>query len=188
MRTFDAASLRSLPVIATSEGRVLGRVKDALFDPQAHHLIGVLVSARGRGGGAALLDRARIRSLGPFAVTTASGDDLQPLETHGRAQAVAASRIHLQGAPVLAEDGERIGSVRRIWVSDDGEVERYESASGPLAISGRFSIEPAQVLAIGEDAMVVSNEVRDQKRRPAQGRAGRAPSEKRYGTIEGSRR
>src|SRR5438128_12156162 len=112
----NANDLLGLPVIATMEGRIMGRVKDVIFDPSEHQLLGVLVSRKHEPGGAAFLDRDSVRALGPHAVSVTREDDLRPLDANLRAKEVTESGIHLQSTPVLTELGEQVGQIREIII------------------------------------------------------------------------
>ena len=152
--TFEAATLHSLPVIAVTEGRILGRVKETIFDPEDHALIGVTVSRRD-GKPEDFLDVRQARCLGPFAVTTSATANLQKLESHARAHEVVASGVHVRDAPVLTDAGEPIGKIAQIWIRDDGGVAAYVAASGSFLFGRKRRLSPHDVIVIGEDAMIV---------------------------------
>lgn len=156
MSTRNASELMSLPVIATQQGREIGRVKDVLFDPNAHQLLGLMVTAAAAAESTMFLERDAIRSIGDDAVTVDSDDKLGAVASYPRVREIIDSGIHLKGAPVLTESGESLGRVDKIMVDEAGGVAAYEVSRGVLGLGGRKEIAPADVISIGEDAIIVS--------------------------------
>lgn len=157
-RTFESGKLHGLPVIAVVEGRVLGTVRELLFDPAEHQLLGVLVARRGGERHDDFLDISCIARLGPFAITARETRDLRPLSSHSRANDVAVAGIRPRGARVLMESGEPVGTVRQVWITPGGRVEKYVLGGGMLGIANRHEVAPGEVIVIGEDAMIVTAE------------------------------
>ncbi len=164
--TFEAATLHPLPVIAVNEGRILGRVKDTIFDPAGHALVGVTVSRRD-GKPEDFLAVNRARRLGPFAVTTAASADLRTVESHDRARDVLAAGIRLRGAPVLTDDGEPIGKLAEIWLREDGAVVEYVAAARSFLFSKKRRLTPRDVIVIGDDVMIVHRSAIERRRNDA---------------------
>lgn len=157
----DANELMSMPVIATGAGRELGRVKDVLFDPGAHALLGLMVASQAPGEATMFLDRTRIKGIGQDAVTVEGETALEPFASVGRAREVVDSGIHLRGANVLTEGGDSIGKVDKVLVNEDGSVASYHVTKGVFGFGSRKELPPSSVISIGEDAVIVSNEARD---------------------------
>lgn len=155
-RVFDSATLHSLPVLAISEGRVLGKVKDEIFDPQRHVLVGLTVDGA---DGERFVDLERVQRLGPFAVTVRRSSDLQDLSDHERALAIVDSGIKLRGEPVLTDVGEPMGRLDKIWIDDRGDVIKYRCSLGSIGLRRSREITPDQVMVVGQDAMIVSADV-----------------------------
>ncbi len=163
--TTEATALISRPVIDTSHGRQLGRVKDAVFDPEQQVFLGLLVEARP--GGDMFLQRERIRAFGGDAVTVESESSLTPLVAEPRARAVVESGVHLRGSPVVTEEGEKLGSLDHIALNDDGSIACYSVSSGFLSLGDRIDILPSRVKTIGVDAIVVAPDVDVDGREPS---------------------
>ena len=159
-RTFESTTLDSLPVVAVDEGRVLGRVRDLVFDPAAHMLLGAIV-ARSGGHPDAFLDISYVRQLGPFAVTIFRSDELQPLNAAPRAFEVVQSGVRVRGAPVMTEIGEPIGRLDKVWLDSSGRVVKYRASTGGLGLGRRREILPTDVVVIGEDVIIVKTLARE---------------------------
>ncbi len=157
----DANELMSMPVIATGEGRELGRVKDVLFDPAQHALLGLMVTSAASAESTLFLDRTHITGIGQDAVTVDGEGDLEPFANVGRAREVVDSGIHLRGANVLTEGGDSIGKVDKVLVNEDGTVACYQVSKGVFGFGSRKALPPASVISIGEDAVIVSNAAHD---------------------------
>ena len=150
----EARKLRGREVIAIREGMVVGRVRNLVFDPIEHRLLGMLVS-RGRRHNALFLPASAIRRMGPHAVTTDHQANLGPLSAHPRAAALVASGVRFEGAPVMLDDGARIATLRDIWIDGSYNVVRYDAAHGVFPFERRLRISPGQVIIVGPDAMVL---------------------------------
>lgn len=156
MGTRSANDLMFFPVISTREGREVGRVKDVVFDPGKHELLGMMVSMASEAEPTMFLPRAAIHSIGDHAVTVDSEEKLTNASSSDRVREVLNSGIHLKGSRVLTEDGDAIGKVDKILVDDEGRVAAYEVSHGLLSFIGRKRIPPDGVISIGQDAVIVS--------------------------------
>lgn len=157
MEPRDANELMSMPVMATAAGQEIGRVKDVLFDPSSHSLLGLMVASTGGPESVMFLQRQRIKGIGQDAVTVDGVSALQPFSTAGRAREVVESGIHLRGANVLTEGGDSVGKIDKVLVNEDGSIASYQVAKGVLGFASRREIPPSEVVSIGEDAVIVSN-------------------------------
>jgi uncharacterized protein YrrD len=147
----------SFPVISTREGREVGRVKDVVFDPGKHELLGMMVSTGASEGDPTMfLPRTAIHSIGDHAVTVDSEEKLTNASSYARVREVLDSGIHLKGSPVLTEAGDAIGKVDKILVDDEGRVAAYEVSHGLFSFINRRRIPPDGVISIGQDAIIVS--------------------------------
>ncbi len=150
----DADEIVGLPIIATSEGREIGRVKDVLFDPDEQALLGVMVSPSDSDD-VMFLNRSQIRGLGNDAITVESASALTHISTEARAKEVRDSGIHLKGANMLTEDGNSIGTVDKIMIDSDCRISAYRARSGILGLGGKNEIEASDVVTLGADALIV---------------------------------
>lgn len=151
----DAGELVSKPVMNTAEGKQLGRVKDAIFDPEAHALYGLVVTTE---SGDMFLDRSTLRGLGSQAVTVESDDVMTPISMDAKAKELMDSGIHFRGSKVITQGGDSLGTLDKIMLGDDGQVEYYESSTGILGLGEKHEVRPSQVMKIGTDAIIVSDE------------------------------
>jgi len=158
--SFESGTLHSLPVVAVSEGRILGRVKDLVFDPAAHTMIGLTFSG-GNGRGENFIDADRIRCLGPHAIIIATGRDVSDIDEHARASEVVASGIRVRGADVMTDTGRPLGKIDKVWMREDGCVLRYQASMGGWGFGRSQKIEPEDVVVIGEDVAIVSSDAVD---------------------------
>ncbi|MEX0749201.1 MAG: PRC-barrel domain-containing protein [Dehalococcoidia bacterium] len=155
MQGRDANELLSMPVIAITEGKELGRVKDVLFDPAEHALLGVMVSPAGGMNGLMFLERAHIRAIGDNAITVRVSGVLDELASRPRAQEIIDSGLHLRGTPVVTETGNSLGTVDKILIDDGGNITAYHASSGLLGFGDKTDIMPHEVVSIGDDAIIV---------------------------------
>lgn len=151
----DADEIVGLPVIATNEGREIGRVKDVLFDPDEQALLGVMVSPSDSADDVMFLNRSHIRGLGNDAVTVESASALTHISMEARAKEIRDSGVHLKGANMLTEDGNALGTVDKIMIDGDCRITAYRARSGLLGLGGKNEIEASDVVKLGTDALIV---------------------------------
>lgn len=151
----DAKDLVSLPVVATAEGRELGRVKDVLFDPSEQQLVGLMVSPSSGADTSMFVARQRIRGIGGDAVTVDAADALVPVASDERARTIVESNIHFTGTKVLTESGDSLGKIDAIIVDDEGQISGYRASTGVLKFNEKNEIRRDQVIKVGEDAIIV---------------------------------
>lgn len=152
----EANGLVSLPILDTSSGTELGRVKDVLFDTDAHAVYGLLIAAP---AGEMFLPRSSVRGYGMDAVTVSDPGAITPVVTEPRAQELMQSGIRLRGSKVVTEIGDALGTLDKIVIEDSGEVAEYVATKGILGLGTRTQFLPAHVRTIGADAIVVSGDV-----------------------------
>ena len=180
-RGFEASTLHALPVVAINEGRILGKVKDAVFDPASHSLIGLTVNGR-NGRGEAFVDCTRIRRLGPYAIIVGSEADIGNVDGHERASEIVSSGIRIRGADVMTDAGRPIGKIDRVWIRHDGTVTRYRASVGGFGFGRSHDLTPDDVVVIGEDVVIVSSEAIDGPQQPTD--AMRHPDEAELGATD----
>ena len=156
-RRFEVSSLHALPIVAIYEGKVLGNVKDPIFDPDSHTLIGLTFGGK-NGDGERFVDRAHVLRLGPHAVTVLYAPDAGRVNDNDRAREIVESRVRVRGAPVLTDTGEPIGKVDKVWIDETGSVVQYRASNGGWGFLGSHEIAPEEVVVIGEDVVIVSSE------------------------------
>lgn len=151
----DANQLLSMPVIAVNEGKELGRVKDVLFDPERHTLLGFMVSPNAGMEALKFVDRDQIEAIGDSAITVSASAALQEVSSQPRAQEIVDSCLHLRGTNVVTETGNSLGTIDKILIDDSGNVTAYHASSGLLGFGDKTDILPQEVISIGDDAIVV---------------------------------
>jgi uncharacterized protein YrrD len=176
----DANELLSMPVIATSEGKELGRVKDVLFDPERHALLGVMVSPSTGMDSLKFVGRDQIQAIGDAAITVTGTGALREVSSQPRAREIVDSGLHLRGTNVVTETGNSLGTVDKILIDDTGSVASYHASSGLLGFGDKTDIMPREVISIGEDAIVVMQSA-EQRPETSQG------DERRRGDTTGRR-
>jgi uncharacterized protein YrrD len=152
----DATELMSMPVISMSEGKQLGKVKDVLFDPEQHALLGLMVTPSSAMDSTMLVAKERINAIGDAAITVSDAAALQEVASQERAREIIDSCIHLRGTSVVSETGNSLGTIDKILIDDSGNVAAYRASSGLLGFGSKTDITPAEVISVGEDAIVVA--------------------------------
>jgi uncharacterized protein YrrD len=159
-----------MPVIAVNEGKELGRVKDVLFDPDRHALLGVMVSPNAGMDTLKFVDREQIESIGDSAITVSASAALTEISARPRAQEIANSGLHLRGTPVVTETGNSLGTVDKILIDESGNITAYHASSGLLGFGDRTDVLPEEVISVGDDAIVVMHSAEQRTHEDTRGR------------------
>lgn len=152
----DANELLSMPLIAMSEGTEIGRVKDLVFDPEDHALLGVLVSPSSGMDAPMFVSKDRIEGIGDSAITVSGTDALQEVSTQPRAKGIIESGLHFRGVKVVTETGNSLGTIDKVLIDSFGDVAAYRASKGLLGFGAKTDVMPDEVISIGQDAVVVS--------------------------------
>jgi uncharacterized protein YrrD len=153
----EANQQLSKPVIPVNEGKELGRVKDVLFDPDRHALLGVMVSPNTGMDTLKFVDRDQIESIGDSAITVSGSSALTEVSSQPRAEEIVNSGLHLKGTSVVTETGNSLGTVDKILIDDTGNITAYHASSGLLGFGDRTDVLPDEVISVGDDAIVVTH-------------------------------
>lgn len=152
----DANELLSMPLIAMSEGTEIGRVKDIVFDPEEHALLGVLVSPSSGMDAPMFVSKDRIEGIGDAAITVSGTDALQEVSTQPRAKGIIESGLHFRGVKVVTETGNSLGTIDKVLIDSSGDVAAYRATKGLLGFGAKTDVMPNEVISIGQDAVVVA--------------------------------
>jgi len=154
----ELSSLIGLQVIATSEGKRLGTVADALVDLAAGKLVALTLAKTPE---LRVVLAEDIAVIGPDAVMIASGDLVKSRED--TAEALAGAR-HVLGDPpaVVTTRGARVGQLGPVQIDEGSRrIVRFEVSSGPLkdVTDGTLALPVVEGIVHGEDTIIVPHEV-----------------------------
>lgn len=150
-----ASDLIGRPVVSISSGDQLAELKDIVFDPASHRLVGFTLNKPGwfRGKLKATLPAGEIEAIGPAAVMVSCDDDLVDRSDSPEVLAAPSEAISIIGANVLSKDGEALGTI------DDVVV---EAGPRPRAVGYRLAGEHGEVfipisaqMALSEDNLIL---------------------------------
>lgn len=166
-----AKTLLSLPVISLSDGRIVGHVRDVIFDPPAGRIAGLLLKEASLLSDAWVVPLDRIRSLGRDAVTVPDRSAVQFSLRVRPVRRLLNSGVRLTGLHMLTEGGRDLGTIDEVFIGPDGEVVGYELNPGVVeeTMRGKRLVPGAEMLTAGPDAAIVPGHVEQLIRRPEQG-------------------
>ena len=164
-----AKSLLGLNIVSQLEGKQLGSVRDVIFDEEAHKLIALLLSDRELFGmiDATVIPWTQVREIGPNAIMVPSEEVI--LKAHADpiiAEAFDQKR-KLDGKKVTTVRGEDLGTVSDLYLDDNGRVVAFEVSGGLYsdAMSGKRYMELPTEITVGEDRILVPQDVADELQR-----------------------
>jgi len=156
----ESRRLTRMPVYDLETGRVIGRVRRVIVDPDSRAVAGLLIHGR-LGQVARCLPFRELHAIGEHAVTVRSAAALAPLPEHPHLQELLRSRRRLYHTPILTEGGRFLGDVDEFTIDPkSGRIEGLLLSGGLVRDLFRGqAVLPAQlVLTIGEDAVIVRDE------------------------------
>jgi uncharacterized protein YrrD len=132
-----ASSLKGIAILDLSTSQVLGHVTDIMIDPAERRLIGLEIKGD-RYNSKQIVPMRSVRAFGKDAVTIENASGLRERasvpELHGKP-----TLNDFEGTKIVTEDGEVLGKIKDVLLSDDGQqFVAYEYSTGGLgAIVGR---------------------------------------------------
>lgn len=170
----NSKDAKGLSVIAIADGKKVGTVSHLYVDLAGRQVVGFGATEgggflRSHSGGEELIDIEDVHSVGPDAVTL---KDLGAVDG-SRTSAHQADLIHgddLNGRKVVTENGTELGDVASFEFDPNSYAITAVEVSPGLFKSHRM-VNMADVMTIGDDALVVRNSVERDVHDP--GEAGR---------------
>ena len=154
--------LKGISVISVAEGKKLGTVDRAYFDPERRTVVGLVVY---EGGGllsseqdrSRVIDASEIHSLGPDALMVADESVMRGEETTARYLELM-DLNELVARKAVTEGGTQVGEVASVDVDEKTFTLRAIEVSPGFFQTNR-EIPAEQIVSVGRDVVVVSNEV-----------------------------
>lgn len=166
------------PVISTSDGRRLGKIRDVLFDAGLTRVVAISLGASGiLSRKKLLIEKDRVQLCGVDAWLVPSGDVVVGPEQIAGSQEFVPARS-LRGRRIVSEGGTELATVDGVIVDGECSVKGFTlakvAASGPLA--QRKAIALGAITSLGGRkqpmsttlAQAESMEIRAQDQGPAQ--------------------
>jgi uncharacterized protein YrrD len=165
-----AKTLLDLPIVSLAEGRVVGRVRDVIFDPPGGRIAGLLVKEASLLSDARVVPLERVRTLGDDAITVPDRHAVQPSLRIRPLRRLLNAGVRLNGLHVVTEGGRDLGTVDEVFIGKAGDIVGYELNLGMVAetMRGKGLIPGADVLAAGPDALIVPERVEQLVQQPEQ--------------------
>lgn len=165
-----AKTLLDLPIVSLADGRVVGRVRDVIFDPPSGRIAGLLVKESGLLSDARVVPMDRVRSLGDDAVTVPDRSAVQASLRVKPLRRLLNSGVRLAGLHLLTEGGRDLGTIDEVFIGKSGEIVGYELNPGLVeeTMRGKRLVPAAELMAAGPDAAIVPDHVEQLVRRPEQ--------------------
>lgn len=152
--------LTRMPVYDLETGRIVGRVRRLIVDPDERRVVGLLLATR-LGKEAHCLPFRELHAVGEHAVTVRGLEAITPLSEQPDMVEVLRSRRRIYHAPVLTEGGRFLGDVDEFTVNPrTGRVEALFVSGGLIRdlFRGQAVLPAHVVLTIGEDAVIVRDQ------------------------------
>lgn len=149
------SDLINLPIINLTSGSQFTKISDVVLNADDDILEGFLCENK-------LLPLKNIKNLGKDAIMVEVEDLnilLEPVKAHVNPPLFLPKYIIT--TPIVTEQGEYIGTVGDILVEKDtGKIVGYEVSDGLLKdlVTGRKTITVSQIIAYGEDAVVIKED------------------------------
>lgn len=150
-----ASELSGRPVVAIDAGDDVAELKDVVFDPASHRLVGFSLNKRGwfRGRLKATLPAEEIESIGPDAVMVSSESDLTEPDGAPAALSGDDASFSVIGTNVLSEGGQALGVIDDVVVETGAQPEAVGySVNGP---NGTAYVPISAQMALSEENIIL---------------------------------
>lgn len=159
-RLARAGDLVGRPVVSIADGEDVAEVKDVVFEPERHALMGFTLNQRGfwHGRLRALLPSVNVAAIGPDAVMIASSDCLTEPDEAPAVLQPSGHRHGVVGATATTIGGRSLGTVRDVVVSLGP---RLEVVGYELDVpGGRHPLVPVDAqIALSAETLLLPDEV-----------------------------
>ncbi|MEX2226980.1 MAG: PRC-barrel domain-containing protein [Dehalococcoidia bacterium] len=153
--TRDVKDVTGMTVVTTNEAREVGTVKDVLFDPAQLAVLALVVAPAGMKDGRMFVEREYVRGFGKDAVTIQSESNMQAFATKGREREFADAGVHLEGVRVTTDQGDDVGKVGKVLITNDCRIAGVEARGG--VFGRRRRIHADDIVSIGQGRLIVSH-------------------------------
>lgn len=151
------SALTKREILATGEGKTIGRPVDILVDPSRHQVSLVVMSVGVVPELSVVIPAAAIGKFDQDALTVPSLKDAH-LAVHSESLVSALEAgLQLKRRTVFTKDGQRLGSIDGIDVDGAGNVTSYRVRKPRLGlIRRRLALSPADVSGLGAEFAVAA--------------------------------
>lgn len=149
-----------LPVIELTSGKVLGQIRDLLFDDQ-WHFVGILLEYKGLLRDGRYIPAPSIQSVGEDCVIVRK-NQVRPLKEQNQSVTFCAGSSHLKGKPVMSAEGYQLGQLEDVYLHPQmGKIVGYELSDGFWAdvTEGRKIVQTSEPIILGKDALICTGPV-----------------------------
>lgn len=155
------------PVIAVSDGRIIGKVQDLYLADDLESVTGIYLGTEGFFSGTRFLIYAKdIMTLGGDAVLVSRGDVIQK-ESEVVESESWVRRDDLQGRPVDTSGGTKVGRIGDVVIKKDGEVRGFGLdriyVKGPVAERGSVALHTMLETGSEDDPLTIDLEKAEQQ-------------------------
>ena len=172
MSTIKGNQVLGLPVITINNGKQLAKIQDIIYDPKTNQVKAFLISEGGWFKEAEVLLIQDIKAIGQDAVMIDSTNQIRPAnEVDNAVSSIAESENYLTKNQVITQQGTKLGKVVDIYFDfPGGRVSDLEVSEGMFKniSSGTKTVPVANIITVGEEALIVSGFVENQFDKQAQ--------------------
>ncbi|MEW6189221.1 MAG: PRC-barrel domain-containing protein [Actinomycetota bacterium] len=159
------SGILNLPVVVLEEGKEIGKVKNVVFDPETMSLRVIAIRIKGLLGGVKFVLYERVESIGENALILPNRDVLVSSKRDTEIRRLIAKKVGILNTPVLTRTGTRLGDVSDAIINaESGALRELEVTRGLIKdiTLGRRGIPATMLIGVGEDAIIVSDEVQEE--------------------------
>lgn len=163
---YTSKKLNGMPVVSLADGHQLGRIRRLLIDPQKLAIVAFTVERKGWFKEQPVIPYNHVKSVGNHAVTVDQASAVVKLSSLPELEALARHPLPILGARVITEEGTVLGTVEDFrFDPQDGKIYYLDIKSGLL--HGSKSLETAQIVTCGRDAIIARAGAEETLKKPA---------------------
>jgi uncharacterized protein YrrD len=156
-------SLLGLSIVGQEDGKVIGTVKDLLFDHDTDELLAMVLAEKDLFGliDAVIVPWHQVRNIGGDVILVESSKSRINLKDDERARSMTKRETVLSGTQVLTSEGQHLGTLADMCIDEKtGRIIGYEVSGGFIkdSLRGKKFLPAPPGLSIGKDAAIARPE------------------------------
>lgn len=160
-----ASDVRGKPLLSIERGVRLDDVDDIVYDFDSHNVVGLKIKGGGMFSENKVVALSDVQEIGKDVVTIQSEQVVHNAkDVSDRMYSLMQQKPYFLNNSIVTEDGEKLGKISDVYFdSHTGAVHHFEVSQGLFgnAASGKKSIQPSEIITLGEDVTVVRTSTRE---------------------------
>jgi len=161
MNMLPSKKFLSLAIISIKEGQRIGYVRNLVIDPKTKSVAAFVVDPKGIFKDQSIIPFNRVTSIGKNAITVNTQSQVEKAVNLPAIMELLKEKTAVIGMKVMTTGGKTLGKVQEFYVDpESGKIVCLDISEGKIEglFSGKFRLQAEDILTMGSDVIVVSEE------------------------------